>query len=86
MPACYQLIDKVTKQPAVLTHVDNAMREHFGAPADSVHWYANWHNTLGLSFACGLSEEKIRSIWHDRVEVLDWILEHYTPDCWQERK
>lgn len=87
MPACFQLIDKATNQPAYLQKVDDAMREAFNASPDAKHWYRQWYDCIGFSVATGKTLDQCREIFdHSLDDVIDWIDLHYSTDCFYQHK
>jgi hypothetical protein len=88
MPACFQLIDRTTKEPMPLNGIDDKMRQFFGAEPDSKNWFHNWYSTAGFCLATGQTVAEIKERWQDdelMVAILAWIDENYTVDCWHER-
>jgi len=89
MPACFQLIDKTTHQPAILNEVDNRMRVHFNAAPDMEYWYCNWYNCIGFMLATGSSLDKIREVYSDipdLLSVLNWIEANFETTCFYQHK
>lgn len=80
MPACFQLVSKTTNEPVKLQEVDDLLREELGFEPDEDKWLGDWYNTLGLSFAVGLTAYDIRenwrgtSVWSKDRFLLDRIL------------
>lgn len=85
MPNCFQLIDKKTGESVSFQDVDEKMCQHFRVPVSDKYYYKQWYETIGLGFAWGVPEEKIRSTFPELVSILDWILANYTVDAWAER-
>jgi hypothetical protein len=77
-------------KPVKLPDVDNAMRDHFGAPPDAENWYCNWVNSIGLLFALGHGFDQIRASFDDddteSRDIVDWIQANYNVDCWYQSK
>ena len=90
MPNCYVLIPKGGNKPEKLAIVDDKMCEHFNVIPDRDLWYCDWENTIGLCFAMGYSEEKIRDIFKNEhkiyTKILDWIYKNYTVNAWYETR
>ena len=72
-------------EPQRLQEIDDDMRRHFGAPLDPERWYRNWYETIGLSIAMGIELPKMREIWNDRIEVIDWLVGTYEWSAWAGR-
>lgn len=86
MPNCFTLTKKdiPNAKPAQFQHIDDAMREHFGAPANAEEWYMDWYNSVGLGLAMGNSFEKLREIIPDLTPVIDYLDANYTADSWYQ--
>ena len=86
MPNCFMLMKN--GKPVNLRDVDDAMREHFGAPPDDENWYCNWYNSIGILFSLGRTFEQIKEVFdEDDTEtrgIIDWIEANYTVDSWYE--
>ncbi len=85
MPNCFQLTPKGSTEPATLPNVDLALRKHFNVDDDGT-WYKGWYATIGLGLACGNSWVKLKEIFPDKADVIDYLAEHYTTDAWYETK
>ena len=90
MPNCFQLLDKASKKPAILSSVDDAMRKYFGAPEDKKHWYREWYDTVGFALATGYDWDGCRELLlnDDEAElgpVIDWLEERFEVNAWYER-
>jgi hypothetical protein len=70
MPNCFQLFAKTNPtRPAILQDVDDAMRQHFGAPPDPHHYFAGWYTVIGSLIAIkGLSLGS-KAL---RLAIVDW--------------
>lgn len=98
MPQYFQLISKQNGEPESFQHVDDQMREHFGAPPDPKEWYEYWYPVLmewGVAF--GKSFAQLRELhgqpaeneqpWQNEgrqrlLKIIDYLDERYTPNAW----
>jgi hypothetical protein len=60
MPACFQLIDRQTGQPAIFQQIDDKMRESFGAPPNDKEYMNGWYDSIGFRLALGKTWNDIR--------------------------
>ena len=84
MPACFQLIDKGTGQPARFNQIDNEMRIHFGAEPDPDRWFKNWYLTIGFALATGNDWNWCRENFSDMDEIIDYLELRFDANSWQE--
>lgn len=80
MPACFQLFPilangEVSREPATINSVDEAICAHFNIPVDPVKYYAppyepDWFNYIGLALALGHSFPEIIERMNDAAESL----------------
>lgn len=98
MPNCFQLIDKVTKEPVILAKLDDDLRVHFKQPPDESKYLWFWYDVIGFKLAMGESYEDIRNgfkqsmqerpnlaaEYQDLMDVLAYIEERYDPNTWVE--
>lgn len=85
MPNCFTLTPKGETEPARLAAIDDAMCAHFGVAPDPDKYYQFWVDCEGLALACGKDWTWMRENFPERVGIIDWLAEHYTPDAWCER-
>lgn len=89
MPRCFTLTKKGTDKRAVLQDIDAEMRVHFGEPPDNERWLWHWYACIGLALAHGKTWDEQRELLEDSPELLkiiDYLEDHYVPDCWSEHK
>jgi hypothetical protein len=89
MPACIQLIDKVTGEPEVFATIDNKLCAHLNVEPHPVRFYAGWYDCVCLLLSMGKTYAEVRTIYHDCpdiLSVLDFLEPRYTPSAWYERK
>jgi len=92
MPNCYTLTLKGSREPEALQKVDDEIREFFCQPPSETEWFENWHNSIGLRLACGMSFDDIRKdfqkggeINNTLIEIANYLENKYTVDCWFSR-
>lgn len=85
MPNCFTLTRKGENKPSNFQDIDEAMCKAFNAPVHPDNWYRNWYNTIGMGLAMGNSWDKLREIFDDQVDLIDWVELNYTVDTWHER-
>ena len=84
MPACFQLFPKGSTEPARFSAIDDAMREHFGAPPSATDYYQGWYDIEGLGCAIGKTWEEMKQMMPERAPIIDYLAERYTCDAWTE--
>lgn len=84
MPANFTLTSKAHPEdgPARLSKIDDDMREHFHAPPDDLNAYESWYSTIGFALAVGRTWDEIRESFPEKLEIINWLDEHYTPNSW----
>jgi hypothetical protein len=101
MPACFQLIDKETGQPAIFQEIDDKMRESFGAPPDDKNYMNGWYDSIGFRLAIGKDWNAIReefeseyrndinsgvkSVYPRLISITNWLEDHYSSNAWYTR-
>ena len=89
MPNCFTLTKKGADKCAVLQDIDDEIRAHFGEPPDNKHWLWHWYDCIGLALAYGKTWDEQRELFEDSpelLEIIDYLEDHYVPDCWSEHK
>ena len=84
MPACFQLFPIGSDEPARFSVIDDAMRQHFGAPPDAERYYEGWYDIEGFGLALGRDWDDLRGLFPERKPIIDWLEKHYTADAWTE--
>lgn len=86
MPSCFALYYKDTNERASLMKVDEELCEFLGVPCDKERWVRDWYNTIGLSLAIGHSLEKTKEFFPDKVDIINYLVDHFYADAWHEQK
>jgi hypothetical protein len=97
MPNCFTLTRKGETKPASLNGIDEELCQHLGVPVHPTRYLAEWFNTIGFAYACGKTMDQVVTIYRDyynagaeeedrqRLEIAEYLREHYTTDTWCER-
>jgi len=85
MPNCFTLTPKGEMEPARLADIDEALCAALGDKPDPVRYYEGWVDMEGFALALGKDWAWMRAEWPDRIAIIDWLDEHYTPDAFAYR-
>lgn len=88
MPACFNLIDKVTGELVKLSDVDDKMRIHFGADPNPHTYYNYWYSYIGFKLACGTTFDTMLAdpdMAEEDKEIVLWLKANYKANSWYER-
>jgi hypothetical protein len=102
MPACFQLISKVTKKPTDFITVDDAICKHMNVEPDPVNYYMHWYDSIGFALAMGRTFEELKTrytkgknqvtdpeeveSYEKALEVVAFLDEHYEANSWHEHR
>lgn len=90
MPACFQLLHKLTGDPVKFAELDDAICNHFGVTPDPKLYYRGWYDFIGEAVAFGKpmgSDEltaHVAKFAPGLLPTLAYIAERYTSDAWRE--
>jgi hypothetical protein len=92
MPNCFTLTPIGKTEPALLTSVDEAICNHFGAPVDPVKYYFGWFDCIGFRLATGSSFDKMEAefsaededYYRRMLEIVKFLKANYTSDAFAQ--